>query len=226
VPFAAFWESVLIKKWAIRLAGILSGICIYLNIWLMYQAHKGGHFDAEYTTPAYLRATLGRWNISDDTRKLLDNKYDFTGEMQDVEVIYKNNFEADITQNIVNQDIINGLKSLSVDKIHPYSPKFEINTSNPNHKKWLRASAIFKATQKEWNTWSMMQWIVSLKKREQEVKSFYLRPHRIMGDGETKTIHLDAKIQRYDFDKIIVSFWNTDSEKQMIIDDLKVEIFN
>ncbi len=226
LPFAAFWEAVLVKKWATGLVGILGGICIYLNVWLMYQAHKGGHFDAEYTTPAYLRATLGRWNISDDTRLLLDNKYNFTDEMQDIEVLFKNNFETDTLQNIVNQNIINGLKSLSVDKAHPYSPKYEISTSNPNYKKWLRTSAVFKATQKEWNTWSMMQWIVTLKKGEQEVKSFYLRPHRIMVDGETKIINLDAKIQRYDFDKIVVSFWNTDSEKQMIIDDLKVELFN
>jgi hypothetical protein len=226
LPFAAFWEAALNKKWSITLVGMLSGICIYLNMWLMYQAHKGGHFDAEYTTPAYLRATLGRWNISDDTRLLLDNKYNFVGEMQDIEILFKTDFEMDTSQSVVNQNVINGLKSLSLDKAYPYSPKFEVNSSNPNHKKWLRASAVFKATQKEWNTWSMMQWIVTLKKGEQEVKSFYLRPHRIMVDGETKIINLDAKIHRYDFDKIIVSFWNTDSEKQIIIDDLKVELFN
>lgn len=226
LPFAAFWDWVLNKKWAFSLAFLLSSICIYLNIWLLYQAHKGGHFEAEYTTPAYLRATLGRWNISNDTRKLLDNKYDFQGEAKDIEILFKTNFDSDTLQNIVNQNIINGVKSLSVDKAHPYSPKFEILNTNPNHKKWLRTSATFRATQKEWNTWSMMQWIMTLKKGEQEVRSFYLRPHRIMVDGETKRINLDAKISRYEFDKIVVSFWNTDSDKQMLIDDLEVVLFN
>ena len=229
-PLAAFFEYVLQNKiW--RIIVIISMlICIYLNIWLVYQAHKGGHFEAEYTTPAYLRATLGRWNIPDDTRKLLDNKYDFQGTMRDVDVIYKNDFENDTAQSIVNQNVINGNKSLSVDKLHPYSPKMEIPLIYPfgskNDKKWLRATATFKAVSKEWNTWSMMQWIVTMKKGEQEVKSFYLRPHRIMNDGETKKIWLDAKIQRYNFDKISISFWNTDSEKQTLIDDLTVETFN
>ena len=234
-PLAAFFEYILQNKiWRI-IVSISMLVCIYLNIWLIYQAHKGGHFEAEYTTPAYLRATLGRWHISDDTRKLLDNKYDFQGSMRDVNIIYKNDFENDTAQSIVNQNVINGNKSLSVDKQHPYSPKIDIpllprsarsDNGSIKNKKWLRATATFRAVSKEWNTWSMMQWIVTLKKGEQEVKSFYLRPHRIMNDGETKKIWLDAKIQRYNFDKISISFWNTDSEKQMLIDDLIVETFN
>ncbi len=228
-PLAAFFEYVLqYKIWRVVISFLML-ICIYLNIWLVYQAHKGGYFEAEYTTPAYLRATLGRWQIADDTRKFLDNKYDFQGTMRDVNVIYKNDFENDTAQSIVNQNVINGNKSLSVDKQHPYSPPIEIPLSieaNIKDKKWLRATATFRAVSKEWRTWSMMQWIVTLKKGEQEVKSFYLRPHRIMNDGETKKIWLDAKIQRYDFDKISISFWNTDSYKQTLIDDLIVEIFN
>lgn len=234
-PLAAFFDYVLQNKiWRI-IVSVSMLICIYLNIWLLYQAHKGGHFEAEYTTPAYLRATLGRWNIPDDTRKLLDNKYDFQGTMRDVNVIYKNDFENDTAQSIVNQNVISGNKSLSVDKLHPYSPKMEIpllprsarsDNGSIKDKKWLRATATFRAVSKEWNTWSMMQWIVTLKKGEQEVKSFYLRPHRIMNEGETKKIWLDAKISRYDFDKISISFWNTDSEKQTLIDDLTVETFN
>ena len=231
-PLTAFFEYVLQNKiWRI-IVNISLLIGIYLNIWLLYQAHKGGHFEAEYTTSAYLRATLGRWNIADDTRKLLDNKYDFQGTMRDLSVIYTNDFENDTAQSIVNQNVINGNKSLSVDKLHPYSPKIEIplsivalNTTIKN-KKWLRATATFRAVSKEWNTWSMMQWIVTLKKGEQEVNSFYLRPHRIMNEGETKKIWLDAKISRYDFDKIVISFWNTDSDKHMLIDDLTVETFN
>lgn len=224
-PLAAFFEHVLQNKIWRLIISILMLVCIYLNIWLLYQAHKGGHFEAEYTTPAYLRATLGRWHIPDDTRKLLDIKYDFQGTKRDVNVIYRNDFENDKAQSIVNQNVINGKRSLSVDKLHPYSPKIEMPLSM-NDKKWLRATATFKAVSKEWNTWSMMQWIVTLKKGEQEVKSFYLRPHRIMSDGETKKIWLDAKIQRYNFDKISISFWNTDSDKQMLIDDLMVETFN
>jgi hypothetical protein len=232
-PMAAFFQKITQSKvWSYAVLAA-SLVCLYLNIWLHYQAHRGGHFDAEYTTPAYLRATMGRFDIPLESRKLLDNKYDFTGEKKDIKVLYKTDYENDTSsQNIDNQLVINGKKSFVLNKNIQYSPKIEIPLSLPlsqtgiQKQKWLRASATFKCVQREGNIWGMTQFIIVLKKGNQDVKGFFMRPQRIMNEGETKRIWLDAKVSRYDFDTIIVSIWNGGSDKTVVIDDLELETFD
>ena len=225
-PLAAFFQSISMSKIWSYAVSVACLICLYLNIWLHYQAHRGGHFEPEYTTPAYLRATLGRWDIPLESRKLLDNKYDFTGEKIESKILFKTDFENDTSLQIIdNQQIINGKKSLILNKGNQYSPKIAIPLSI-GHQKWLRASATFRCVQREGNVWNMTQFILVLKKGEQDVKGFMLRPQRIMNEGETKRIWLDAKVKRYDFDKIIISIWNGGSDKTMVVDDLEVEAFD
>ena len=225
IPLAAFLESALRNKiWRIALLPVFA-LCLYLNVWLVYQCHGGTDFELEETTPAFLRATYGRWNVPIDTKKLLDNKYDFTGEKQDVEIIYTDDFEQDTSQNIENHNIINGKKSLFVDKTHQFSPNLEIPLSNKG-KKWLRATATFRTTAMEWNVWKKAQFILNFKKDGKIVKGFFLRPQRIMSENETKKIWLDVKISKLNFDKLSISLWNADSDKTLIFDDLSIEIFN
>jgi hypothetical protein len=225
-PMTAFFQKIIqLKIWSyIVLAASL--VCLYLNVWLHYQAHRGGNFDAEYTTPAYLRATIGRYDIPIESRKLLDNKYDFTGEKKDVKVLFKTDYENDTSLQILdNQLVINGKKSFVLNKVKQYTPKIEIPLSI-NKQKWIRANATFRCVQREGNLWGMTQFIIVLKKGNQDVKGFLIRPQRILNEGETKRIWLDAKIKRYDFDKIIVSIWNGGSDKTVVVDDLEVEVFD
>jgi hypothetical protein len=228
-PMAAFFEKIMPSKiWSyVVLAASL--VCLYLNGWLIYRAHRGGNLDAEYTTPAYLRATIGRFDIPIESRKLLDNKYDFTGEKKDVKVLFKTDFESDTSLQILdNQLVINGKKSFILNKEKQYTPKIEIPLSilDSEKKKWIRANATFRCVQREGIIWSMTQFIIVLKKGDQDVKGFFIRPQRIMNEGETKRIWLDAKVKRYDFDKIIVSIWNGGSDKTVLVDDLEVEMFD
>jgi hypothetical protein len=228
-PMAAFFEKIMQSKMWSSVVLVASLICLYLNSWLIYQAHRGGNLDAEFTTPAYLRATMGRFDIPIESRKLLDNKYDFAGEKINPKVIFKTDYENDTSsQTIDNQLIINGKKSFSLNKEYQFTPKIEIpfNISGLEKRKWIRANATFRCVQREGNVWSMTQFIIVLKKGEQDVKGFMLRPQRIMNEGETKKIWLDAKVSRYDFDKIIVSIWNGGSDKTMVVDDLEVETFD
>ena len=95
IPFAAFLTWISPSKIGQFFLILASVICIYLNMWLVYQVHGGKDFELEHTTQAFLRATYGRWNVPIETRKLLDNKYDFQGEKRDVEVVYTNDFEKD-----------------------------------------------------------------------------------------------------------------------------------
>ena len=47
-----------------------------------------------------------------------------------------------------------------------------------------------------------------------------------MGDGETRTIWLDAKVPTADFDAVVVRFWNAGGDKKMLINNLSVQTFN
>jgi hypothetical protein len=228
-PMTAFFEKIRQSKTWSYIILAASSVCLYLNAWLLYQAHRGGHLDAEFTTPAYLRATMGRFDIPIESRKLLDNKYDFTGEKKNRKIIFKNDYENDTsTQIIDSQLVINGKKSFILNKDMQFSPKTEIPLSilGSEKRKWIRANATFRCVQREGNVWGMTQFIIVLKKGEQDVKGFLIRPQRIMNEGETKRIWLDAKVSRYDFDKIIVSIWNGGSDKIMVVDDLEVETFD
>jgi hypothetical protein len=225
LPFAAFLSWISPNKIGQVFLGLASAVCVYLNVWLVYQAHGGKDFELEETTQAFLRATYGRWNVPIETRKLLDNKYDYQGEKRDIEVVYKNGFETDTAQSINNQYVITGKKSLLVNDVRPFSPSYEIPLSNKG-KKWLRATATFRSGSKEWTIWRMMQFMLVFKRNGKDVKGHFIRPHRLMSDNETKKIWLDVKIQNIDFDKLVVGFWNVDSPTAMLIDDLEVEVFN
>ena len=228
-PMAAFFEKIRQSKIWSSVVLVASLVCLYLNGWLLYQAHRGGNLDAEYTTPAYLRATIGRFDIPIESRKLLDNKYDFTGEKKEVKVLFKNDFESDTSLQVLdNQLVINGKKSFVLNKEKQYTPKIEIPLSilGSEKRKWIRANATFRCVQREGNLWGMTQFIIVLKKGDQDVKGFLIRPQRILNEGETKRIWLDAKVGRYDFDTIIVSIWNGGNDKTMVVDDLEVEAFD
>ena len=72
----------------------------------------------------------------------------------------------------------------------------------------------------------MTQFIIEFRKGNETVRSNMVRPHRLMGDGEKRTIWLDAKVPKGDFDNVNVRFWNAGGQKKMLIDDLKVQTFN
>jgi hypothetical protein len=228
-PMTAFFEKIIQSKLWSSVVLAASLVCLYLNVWLLYQAHRGGNLDAEFATPAYLRATMGRFDIPLESRKLLDNKYDFTGEKKKSRVIFKTDYENDTSaQTIDNQLVISGKKSFILNKDIQFSPKVEIPLSilGSEKRKWIRANATFRCVQREGNVWGMTQFIIVLKKGELDIKGFLVRPQRIMNEGETKRIWLDAKVSRYNFDKIIVSIWNGGSDKTVLIDDLEVETFD
>lgn len=226
IPLAAFL-TVVAKNWTRQiLFGITASVCIYLNLWLTYQGHQGGLWHDD-VSPAYLRRVIGRWNIPIEAQKLLDNKYDFTGKMKDATIIYTNNFEADTSQNIDLQTIIQGKRSLFVDAAHPISPQYAIDPLSINGKKWLRATATYRSINREWTDWKMPALVVDFQQNGESVKYFVLRPHRVLEkDGEEKRIDLDIKIPSKTFNQI--KFWlqSSGSDKKVLVDDIKIEAFN
>lgn len=226
IPLAAFLTMVSKNLSRQILFGIAASVCIYLNLWLIYQGHRGGLWRDD-VTPAYLRRVIGRWDVPIEAQKLLDNKYDFTGKMQDVQIIYENNFETDTSQNIDLQNVINGKRSLFVDGNQKILTPYTIPPLSIKGKKWLRVTATFRSTIREWTDWKMPTLVVDFQEHGASVKYFVLRPHRLLErDGEQKTIWLDIKIPTKSFDQI--KFWlqSPDSNNKILMDDVRVEAFN
>ncbi|MBL7818815.1 MAG: hypothetical protein JNL70_27700 [Saprospiraceae bacterium] len=225
LPFACFLEKALATKGRKILLSLATVVCLYLNLWWHYQAHQGGLWRDE-TTQAYLRRIIGRWDVPLEAQKLLDNKYDLPfllTDARDLQTIFEQNFEKDSSK---NTEIIEGNRWLIVDAAHPTSETFNLPPLSIRGKNWLRVQATFKATVKEWNFWAMTQFIIEFKKGDQVLRSNMVRPHRLMSDGEVRTVWLDAKVPKVDFDAVTVRFWNAGGDKKMWVDNLVVQTFN
>jgi hypothetical protein len=225
LPFACFLEMVFEKKMRKILFSIAAGICLYFNLWWVYQAHQGGLWRDE-TTQAYFRRIIGRWDVPLETQKLLDNRYDLPfllTDATDLETVFEHHFETD---SLKNSEIIDGNRWMFLDAANQTSENYNIPPLSIKSKKWLRAQATFRTTIKEGNFWAMTQFIIEFKKGNDVVRTNMVRPQRLMGDNETRTVWLDAKVPKADFDAVVVRFWNAGGDKKMLIDDLVVQSFN
>jgi hypothetical protein len=73
-PMAALIQSAW-KQRALKIGIITFGLgCIYYNVWLTHQAHKGGLFVTEQMTLPYLKAIFLRSEVPEENIKLLDTK--------------------------------------------------------------------------------------------------------------------------------------------------------
>ena len=147
--------------------------------------------------------------------------------------VFEHNFESDTLK---NTEVIDNNRWLFLDATNQVSPNFTMPPlpegigisflNSIKSKRWLRATATFLAPTKEGTDWSMTQFIIEFRKGNETLRSNMVRPHRLMGDGEKRTIWLDAKVPKGDFDNVNVRFWNAGGNKKMLIDDLKVQTFN
>ncbi len=199
--------------------------CIYLNLWWSHQAHRGGLFVSEQMTSAYILKVVGRMNVDRDCLKLLDTKEEFNGtERHNIREIFFQNFEADTTGITTLDAPISGAKSLIINGEKQFSPAFDLPIRS-GEKGWIRASCIFQCTPKEWDWWSMTQFVVRFQQNGKIVKDQMIRLQRHVDGNEQRLIYFDTSIPNQPFDKVSVLFWNADSKKTVRIDDLRVEAF-
>lgn len=226
-PLAAFVQWVSNKRIIRILFSVLLIACIYINLWWVYQAHKGGYFLPEQMNTPYLMKILGRWNIEREAAfKLLDTREEFKGsERQNIRELYVLDFEQD-TSNVSAENPVSGTKSLYLNKAHQFSPAYDVSLGRPlDQSAWLRASIVFRCDIKEWEFWKMTQFIVRYYQKNQLLKTSFIRLQRhVEGDGQTKNIWFDSRIPK-EADRATLLFWNADSDKGIRLDDLKVEVF-
>lgn len=220
-PFAAIIEKVNKTKWIKYIFYFFFALFVYVNLWWTYHAHRG-FIQVSNLTKRYFWSVIWKMKADDFDTKYLDNKYSYSGYPTNFETIYENNFEQDTSQNIVQ---IEGNKKLKLNKDLQFTPQYFIEYQS-NIKNWLRISADIHCTEKEWDLWSQTQFIVQFYKGEQLIQTNYIRVQRFIEQGETKNIFLDAIPPKSGFDKIGINFWNANSNKEILIDNLKVITFD
>ena len=224
-PLAAFAGFVLKRKWTTTLFALISLLFISYNLWLTHHAHRGGILHVGQMTKAYFWKTLGKNNVDQEDLKLLDTNEYYEGNRNDVEVVFLQDFESDTTYHNCSLPPISGKKSMCLNDERQFSSAFNIDIESSD-KDWLRATVTVLPVDKEWDNWRMTQFVVKFFNFEKEIKSRMIRLHRHLQSGQKKIIFFDTKIPEKSFNKISVYFWNADSNKEILLDDLKIELYN
>lgn len=226
-PFGYYLQSLFTKKlWFKWLAAGFMVLFVYVNIWLVINAHKaGGLFDSDCMNKTYYMRVIGRWHVNPDVEKLKDTDELFEGTPQHMALVYSNDFEQD-TIIPTKYEAINGRVSDYIEDGREYSQSLKFSFDKKDAE-WLRAQATFRATLKEWNIWKMPQLAVKFINNKGEViKDNALCIHRFLDDYHTKDIYLDVRIPDKPFDKVEIFIWNRGSSIPLLYDDVKVWSFN
>lgn len=220
IPFAYGIERLLAQRLLLKLTVLpIILLFVYVGLWSNIQYHYGNLYEFETCTWKYYFSVVGRWHVNDEVFKLKDAKEIFLGTPRNTRLLFSNNFEKD-TAFIDTLQPIAGKHSVYLDdKSLCLSYFFAI--PKPQNK-WIRVSSCYHYEKRENYIWSMPQTIVSFLKGKKVVKESMLRAGRFVNDGETKNIYLDIKSPSDAFDSVRVSYWNPNSNKRLLIDDLKV----
>lgn len=197
-PLASLFDYTIKSEWKFNILTLSLIACFHFNFWLHHQAHKGGLLRAGEMTKAYFWAILLKSEVPEETLKLLDTKRIFTKEIIDEIKIEP--------ENAPQKDSL-----ICLSDIVQFSPVYKF--SIPSNTGWIRVSAKFSTSDKEWESWRMTQMIL---KYDNPVKSKHdmIRIQRLLNAGEEKTIHLDSRVDP-DSKFAEVYFWNASGTKPL-----------
>lgn len=223
-PLVAFIQWIRSQKITLFTFVIISAIFIYLNLWWTHQAHKGGMFAVEQMNRAYFWKILGRYkaDFPPEVVLLLDTNEGFDGLRKNLKQVYHNDFEQDTS--LLCNSPIEGARSICLNQQQQHSVVYSFDLQK-DAGEWLRATATFRCTLKEWDVWRMTQFIVRFQNDNQLVKEKIIRVHRLLDNGYVKDIGFDVKFPKKPFNKVLISFWNAESDKEIGIDKLRVQTF-
>ncbi len=219
--YERLWDIGKIRFWLI----VFGSFCIYYNVWLHHQCHRGGLMYAGNMTKKYFwRIFLkSKEMIPESSVKLLDTRYDFIGQMKDEKTVYINDFEQDT----INCPLaLNGIKSDCMTGEQQYSRVVKLQKNQlPN--RWIRLYSTIQTPQKEWDIWQMFLMVGVVMDNDKVVRYYSLRPERFLENGVAKEIFMDIKLpEDGKFTHIDWYFLNNKHPKTIVFDDLKVVSFN
>ena len=224
LPLASFITWAGRRAWTAYSFAALCLFFAYANLWWTHQAHLGGLFASEQMNRPYFQRIFLRNHVPDEVQKLLDTDELFEGERKNVKLLKEENFESDTATFYCSLPPIEGGHSICLDAERQYSPPVEVSLS-PADGEWVRAEAAFRCEYKEWNIWQMTQFIVRFVNGEQVVKERSIRVYRFLDSGETKRLYIDSEFPEAPFDKVVVFCWNANGSKPIVVDEVRVEVF-
>lgn len=223
-PFAALIASVdLHRVRRVLLYGFFV-LCAYYNLWWTHQIHRGGLVDPYNMTRSYLMAVIGRFEVPEETKKLYDTTEIYTGERKNVREVFLHTFDADTTVIKLGKQLNDSpCDYVGAERAYSTAGKISLQTGAAQ---WLRVSADFKSTLKEQELWKMPQLCVRFRNGEKDVKARAIRLSRLMENGDTKNLYIDIKFPKKTFDSIDFYVWNPGSNQEMLVDNLRAEIYD
>ncbi|RYY88037.1 MAG: hypothetical protein EOO15_10205 [Chitinophagaceae bacterium] len=201
-PFAALLERIR-RRWLQASLALFSAFCIYYNLWLHHQGHRGGLLEPEFMTYAYWKKIFLRYSVDDDARKLLDADYEYAG----TPTCGETTFQRD---SIV---FTPGSEFMTLGK-----------TAAPPGKGWVRAYITASSADREWDLWKYHQLCMQEWKDGAVVGRNQLRIERLLSNNGPSTMWLDLKLKD-EHDSVEIFIYNPGSQKQLTISRLKTIAF-
>jgi hypothetical protein len=219
-PLAASVDWVLLSKPRKYVGLSVLVVCIYYNLWLTHQAHRGGLLEVGQMNKAYFWHILGRYKVPPETRFLLDNAEVYRG-VADGDVAYNSDFEDLVHAYSCDLVPVSGNSAVCVGPEHLSSGLIPFTIPPKTH--WLRASATFRGGQREWDPWKMSQFTLHLMRDGHILKSRAIRIHRVLEDGATQTYASDISIpDDLEYEVGAVELIHFGSAHNLLMDDLQV----
>jgi hypothetical protein len=224
-PLAAFFSLAEGRAWLRYLLVPLLLLLAYYNLWITHQAHRGGLFQTEQMTAAYWKAIFLRYEVPEETIKLLDTDELFSGTPENERILLEENFESDTLPHQCPVPPIEGQRSFCLTKEQQFTPAYRIPYQRQSGEEWIRVAVTVHCPSKEWNYWTMTQLIARMLNGEEKVKERQIRLHRLLHDGQTRRLHLDVRLPDEPFDAVEVLLWHAEGQKVLVVDELVVRGF-
>lgn len=225
-PLAAFID-VELKNTRKPLWSSLVGFCVFLNLFQSWQPELTGMgLDAEGNTPAFYRRMFLRFKPDMNDLKLQDGKDDFGNlPRHELKMLYETGFE-DLTDStfVDTKRASSGQKSAFSDGNREFVP---ISTVKPENE-WVRLTARFFTTEKEWESWRGTAVVLEAKDSSgKTLRSAYHRPMRYLETWRWKELFFDLKLKKlHDVDRVEIYLWQPlKNSKTLWIDDVQIESF-
>ena len=204
-PWAAAHRWLLARRpWLLAYLSFLL-VGSYYNLWLTYQASRGGLLVTGQMNRAYWWRILGRYDVPRETKLILDTNYDFTGTPRHYRVLWHQDFEALTGSAACAQPALQGQCSLLLDAAHPTSSEYSIPVRR-GQVKWVEGSALASTTPADGLEGHLTQFAVRFCQGTQVVRERTVQFQRVLEPGRPQQLHFYVKAPRDDYDHIVVVF--------------------
>ena len=230
LPLGAMVTTLLTRRvWTIVGTAFML-LCADLNLMMTWQAHgtdTGWH--AEAMTRAYFWKIFGKAQVKRSDRKFLDVKRELgSTEGMRIRTLYAEDFEADTSAAVTTRTAASGRQAWRLDGQTQFTPAYEVSLAslNPHPQAWIRVSARTYYEQMEWSEWKMAQLSTVFFREGQPRRQTTARIQRATEAWRWETFSYEMRLPRGSLptDLLKVYVWNAGSDREVLIDDLKVEL--